>query len=304
MKTQDLAYPMPLSTLRTQASDLVELTKPRITFFVVLTAFVGFAVGLSGALSTIDWVLLVHLLIGTALVASGTSAFNQIWEVDLDRKMARTAARPLPAGRLGKGEAIVFASLMSIAGIAELFVYVNPITSLLAAATLSSYVLAYTPLKTRSTLSTIVGAIPGALPPLGGFTASHGSLAPAGWALFAILFLWQLPHFHAIGWRHRVDYGRAGVKILSTVDPSGRRTARHTLFTCLALLPVVLLPTVLGSAGNLYAIGAFVMTAFFLAAGVRFARTTTDANALTLFLVSIGWLPAVLFLLVFDRISG
>jgi len=304
MKTQNFAFPMPLSTLRTQASGLIELTKPRITFFVVLTAFVGFAVGLSGPLSTIDWVRLVHTLIGTALVASGTSAFNQIWEVDLDRKMARTAARPLPAGRLGKGEAIVFASLMSIAGIAELFVYVNPITSLLAAATLSSYVLAYTPLKTRSTLSTIVGAIPGALPPLGGFTASHGSLAPAGWALFAILFLWQLPHFHAIGWRHRVDYGRAGVKILSTVDPSGRRTARHTLFTCLALLPVVLLPTVLGSAGNLYAIGAFLMTAFFLAAGVRFARTTTEANALTLFLVSIAWLPAVLFLLVFDRISG
>jgi len=304
MTTLDLAAPVTVPSLRTKASDLIELTKPRITFFVVLTAFVGFAVGLKGPLSGIDWTLLVHTMIGTALVASGTSAFNQIWEVDLDRKMKRTASRPLPAGRLRKGEAIVFASLMSIAGIAELFITVNPITSILAAATLSSYVLAYTPLKTRSTLSTIVGAIPGALPPLGGFTASHGTLAPAGWALFAILFLWQLPHFYAIGWRHRVDYGKAGVKILSTVDPSGRRIARHTLFTCVALLPVVLLPTYLGSAGNLYAVGALLMTAFFLAAGVRFARTTTDANALTLFLVSIGWLPAVLFLLVFDRISG
>ncbi|MEO6324536.1 MAG: heme o synthase [Thermoanaerobaculia bacterium] len=300
----ELDSPVPVSAKRSKVSNLLELTKPRITFFVVMTAFVGFAVGLSGPLATIDWTLLAHTMIGTALVASGTSAFNQIWEIDLDRKMARTASRPLPAGRLAKGEAIVFASLMSIAGIAELYFYVNPLTSLLAAATLSSYVLAYTPLKTRSTLSTLVGAIPGALPPLGGFTASHGSLAAPGWALFAILFLWQLPHFHAIGWRHRVDYGRAGVKILSTVDPSGRRIARHTLVTCLALFPVVLLPTYLGSAGNLYAVGAFVLTVCFLAAGIRFARTTTDANALTLFLVSIGWLPAVLFLLVFDRISG
>jgi heme o synthase len=282
--------------------DLVELTKPRITLFVVLTAFVGFAAATNGPLSTLNAALLVHTLIGTALVASGTSAFNQLSEIALDARMARTANRPLPSGRLSPRAALVFASALSVAGIAELALFVNGITALLAAATLLSYVGLYTPMKTVSPLSTIVGAVPGALPPLGGFTAVHGSIAAPGLVLFAILFLWQLPHFFAIGWRHRVDYGRAGVRILPTIDASGKRTGRHALGWCLLLVPATLLPAALGMAGTVYAVGAMGLTLAFLAASFRFARETTDERALTLFLASIGWLPAVLVLLVADRI--
>jgi protoheme IX farnesyltransferase len=282
--------------------DLVELTKPRITLFVVLTAFVGFAAGTTGPLSTLNAALLVHTLIGTALVASGTSAFNQLSEIALDARMARTANRPLPSGRLSPRAALLFASALSVVGIAELAVFVNGITALLAAATLVSYVGLYTPMKTVSPLSTIVGAVPGALPPLGGFTAVHGSIAPPGLVLFAILFLWQLPHFFAIGWRHRVDYGLAGVRILPTIDPSGKSTGRHALGWCLLLVPATLLPAALGMAGTVYAVGAMGLTLAFLAASFRFARETTDERALTLFLASIGWLPAVLVLLVADRI--
>ena len=282
--------------------DLVELTKPRITLFVVLTAFVGFAAGTTGSLSTLNAALLVHTLVGTALVASGTSAFNQLSEIALDARMARTANRPLPSGRLSPRAALLFASALSVVGIAELAVFVNGITALLAAATLVSYVGLYTPMKTVSPLSTIVGAVPGALPPLGGFTAVHGSIAAPGLVLFAILFLWQLPHFFAIGWRHRVDYGLAGVRILPTIDPSGKRTGRHALGWCLLLVPATLLPAAIGMAGTVYAVGAMGLTLAFLAASFRFARETTDERALTLFLASIGWLPAVLVLLVADRI--
>lgn len=289
------------AALRAHLADLVFLTKPRITLFVVMTAFVGFATGLPGPLATLDPALLLHTLLGTALVASGTSAFNQIWEIGLDARMRRTAARPLPAGRLGRGEAIAFASLLSAAGIAELWLFTNPITSLLAAFTLVSYVCVYTPLKTRSPLSTLVGSLPGALPPLGGFTASHGSIAAPGLALFAILFLWQLPHFFAIGWRLREDYARAGVRILSTVDPTGRRLARQSVLFSAALLPACLVPAWIGAAGWVYGVGAATLTLAFFASAVRFARQRTDERALALFLASIAWLPAVLALYVLDR---
>jgi protoheme IX farnesyltransferase len=282
--------------------DLVSLTKPRITIFVVMTAFVGFAAGLRGPLASLDPVLLLHTLLGTALVASGTSAFNQIWEVSLDARMKRTAKRPLPAGRLGMTEAIAFASILSVAGIAELWLYANPITSFLAAFTLVSYVCVYTPMKTRSPLSTLVGSLPGALPPLGGFTASHGTIAAPGLALFAILFLWQLPHFFAIGWRLREDYARAGVRILSTVDPTGRRLARQSVLFSLALLPASLAPAWIGSAGWIYAVGATSLTLVFCATAIRFARQISDERALALFLASIAWLPAVLILYVLDRV--
>ncbi|HSB37419.1 MAG TPA: heme o synthase, partial [Thermoanaerobaculia bacterium] len=286
----------------THLGDLVELTKPRITLFVALTAFVGFAAGTTGPLSTLNVALLVHTLIGTALVASGTSAFNQLSEIALDARMARTRNRPLPSGRLSPRAALVFASALSVVGIAELAVFVNGLTAALAATTLISYVGLYTPMKKVSPLSTIVGAVPGALPPLGGFTAVHGSIAAPGLVLFSILFLWQLPHFFAIGWRHRVDYGVAGVRILPTIDPSGKRTGRHALSWCLLLVPVTLLPSALGMAGTLYAVGALGLTLAFVAASFRFARETTDERALTLFLASIGWLPAVLTLLVADRL--
>jgi protoheme IX farnesyltransferase len=283
-------------------ADFVELTKPRITLYVVMTAYVGLVAGTAGPLSSLPLPLLFHTLLGTALVASGTSAFNQLREIDLDGLMERTARRPLPSGRLSARDAFLFAAALSVVGILELILFVNALTAALAAFTLVSYVCVYTPMKRVSPLSTIVGAVPGALPPLGGFTAAHGSVAAPGLALFAILFLWQLPHFFAIGWRHRADYGRAGVRILSTIDPTGRSTARHALLYCLALLPVSLLPTWLGTAGRAYAVGAFALTVLFFLTTLRFARETTDERARSLFLASIGWLPAVLLLLVIDRI--
>ena len=280
----------------------IALTKPRITLFVVMTAAVGFIAGTKGPLSGIDAALLFHTLFGTALVASGTSAFNQVWEKDLDGRMERTAARPLPSGRLPMAGAALFAGALSVVGLVELLLFTNGITTALAAFTLVSYVCVYTPMKTRSPASTIVGAIPGALPPLGGYTAAAGALGLPGLALFAILFVWQLPHFFAIGWRHRVDYAKAGVVILPVVDPTGRSTARQTLLWTAVLLPVSLLPSLVGTAGFAYAFGAFVMTLLFLASSVKFAREISDGRARSLFLASIGWLPAILVLLVLDRV--
>lgn len=283
-------------------SSYVALTKPRITLFVVMTAFVGFVAGTKGPLSGMDLGLLFHTLLGTALVASGTSAFNQVWEKELDGRMQRTAARPLPSGRLPLAGAALFAGALSVVGLVELLLFTNGITTALAAFTLVSYVCVYTPMKTRSPASTIVGAIPGALPPLGGYVAAAGALGLPGLALFAILFVWQLPHFFAIGWRHRVDYAKAGVVILPVIDPTGRSTARQTLLWTAVLLPVSLLPSLVGTAGFAYAFGAFAMTLLFLASSLRFARDISDGRARSLFLASIGWLPAVLVLLVLDRV--
>ncbi|MFN7987677.1 MAG: heme o synthase [Thermoanaerobaculia bacterium] len=290
--------------MKAHLADLLELTKPRITVFVVLTAFLGFAAGTQGPLAGIDAVLLFHTLLGTALVASGTSAFNEIAEVDLDRRMARTATRPLPAGRLPLAEAIAFALLLSLLGVGELWYFANGVTAFLAALTLTSYVFVYTPMKTRSPVSTIVGAVPGALPPLGGYTAAAGAIGAPGLALFGILFLWQMPHFYAIGWRHREDYGAAGFRILSTVDPTGRSSARHALAFGLLLVPVSLLPTFLGTAGLAYGAGALLLTAWFAGTAIRFYRETTDAAAKSMFLASIAWLPAIVVLLLVDRVAG
>lgn len=290
--------------MRQALADLLELTKPRITVFVVLTAFLGFAAGTDGPLAGIDPLLLLHTLLGTALVASGTSAFNEIAEVDLDRRMARTATRPLPAGRLPFGGAVAIATLLSVLGVAELWLFANGVTAFLAALTLTSYVFVYTPMKTRSPLSTIVGAVPGALPPLGGYTAAAGAIGAPGLALFAILFLWQMPHFYAIGWRHRQDYGAAGFRILSTVDPTGRSSARHALAFGLLLVPVSVLPTALGTAGVVYGAGALLLSGWFAGTAVRFFRETTDRAAKSMFLASIAWLPAIVVLLLADRVSG
>ncbi|HEX2758721.1 MAG TPA: heme o synthase [Thermoanaerobaculia bacterium] len=293
---------MSLSRIPSTFASYVALTKPRITVFVVMTAFVGFVAGTKGPLSSLALPLLLHTLLGTALVASGTSAFNQVREVDLDGLMRRTQDRPLPSGRISLRGAALFAGALSVVGLAELFLFTNVLTTALAAFTLVSYVGLYTPMKTRSHASTVVGAVPGALPPLGGYTAATGALGLPGLALFAILFVWQLPHFFAIGWRHRADYARAGVRILPVIDPSGRRTARQTLLWTAVLLPISLLPSLVGTAGFAYAFGAFVLTLLFLRSSLRFARETTDGRARSLFFASIGWLPAILILLVLDRV--
>jgi len=293
---------MSLSRNPSTFASYVALTKPRITVFVAMTAFVGFVAGTSGPFSALLGPLLLHTLLGTALVASGTSAFNQVREADLDGLMRRTQDRPLPSGRISLRGAALFAGALSAIGLAELLVFTNVLTAALAAFTLVSYVGLYTPMKTRSPASTVVGAVPGALPPLGGYTAATGAFGLPGVALFAILFVWQLPHFFAIGWRHRADYARAGVRILPVLDPSGRRTARQTLLWTAVLLPVSLLPSLVGTTGFAYAFGAFVLTLLFLRSSLAFARETTDGRARSLFFASISWLPAILILLVLDRV--
>jgi protoheme IX farnesyltransferase len=279
-------------------SDYLALTKPRVTLMVVITMAFGFYLGSHGAM---DWVLLVHALIGTALVAGGTSAWNQYLERDIDAKMQRTKNRPLPAGRLKPVEALAFSVAISVIGIVHLLILVNWLTALLAAATLFSYVFLYTPLKQKSSLSTVVGAIPGALPPLGGWTASRGDLSVEGWILFAILFIWQLPHFLAIAWIYREDYRRGGLPMLTVVDPDGDSAGRQIISNCLALLPVSLLPTIVGMAGRVYFIGALALSLFFLACGIAVMRYRTNANVRRLLRASLLYLPILLALMALDK---
>jgi heme o synthase len=286
-----------LTASPTRVGDFLELTKPRITTLVVVTAGVGYAVGAPRGL---DPAAFVALLIGTALVAGGASALNQYWEREADARMERTRARPLPAGRLTPAEALAFGLAVSGAGLV-LLTTINGLTALLGLAALASYVLAYTPLKRITSLCTVVGAIPGALPPVMGWAAARGTLDAGAWALFGVLFLWQLPHFLAIGWIYREDYARGGFPMLTVVDGDGRSTARQMMLYAAALIPVTLAAGALASTGAGYLFGAFALGLVFFGAATRFAWTRSVGAARGLFLVSILYLPALLGLLVFDR---
>lgn len=279
-------------------ADYLELTKPRVTLMVVITMAFGFYIGSRGAM---DWMLLLHALIGTTLVAGGTSALNQYWERDIDAKMQRTKNRPLPAGRLQPREALIFGIIISCTGIVHLLVTTNILTAFLAAATLVSYVFLYTPLKQKNSLSTIIGAIPGALPPLGGWTAARNDLSIEGWILFAILFIWQLPHFLAIAWIYREDYLRGGFPMLTVVDPEGDSAGRQIISNCLALLPVSLLPTIVGMAGRYYFIGALALSLFFLGCGIAVMRQRSNATVRRLLRASLLYLPVLLTLMALDK---
>ncbi|HYK83005.1 MAG TPA: heme o synthase [Gemmatimonadales bacterium] len=274
------------------------MTKPRITQLVLLTAAAGFYVG---APAGVDVVRLLHTLLGVALVAAGTNAFNQWRERDVDARMRRTQGRPLPSGRVSPRAAARFAALISVAGLLYLALTVNRLTAGLAAVTLASYVLLYTPLKRKTTLNTLIGAVPGALPIVGGWTAAGGALGPAVAALFAILFLWQLPHFLALAWIYREDYRRGGLAMLSVVDPEGRQTARMALLYALALVPVSLLPTLFGVTGAGYFYGALALGLTYAAVAGALGRAVTTARAWRVFLVSIVYLPALLTLMVLDK---
>jgi len=280
---------------------LFELTKPRITQFVLLTAAAGFYVAATAGGGTVDLALFAHTLVGTALVAAGTNAFNQLRERDVDARMERTRRRPLPSGRVTPRAAAWFATAIAGAGLAYLAVLVNPLTTSLAALTLVSYVALYTPLKRRSSLNTLVGAVPGALPIVGGWTAAGGSLDAAAAALFWILFLWQLPHFLALAWIYRDDYRRGGLVMLSGDDPDGRRTARMVLLYALALVPVSLVPRQLGLAGNVYFVGALALGLVYAGAGAVMTLGPTGSRAWRVFVTSIVYLPALLALMVLDR---
>ena len=279
---------------------LVELSKPRITQLVVLTAAAGYFLGSHGPFRLGTF---LATLLGTALVAAGTNAMNMIRERDIDARMRRTRSRPLPAGRVSPRTAVVFAVTSAVLGLVVLVWWVNLLTAGLAALTLASYVWAYTSLKRRSTLNTLVGAVPGALPVLGGWTGAGGSLDPAGWALFWLLFLWQLPHFLALAWMYREDYRTAQLKMLSVEDSDGTRTARMALLYAVALVPVSLLPSLLGVTRVAYFTGALLLGLAYVGASLLMLRDP-NRRAAWVFVASIIYLPAVLTLAVLDKVSS
>jgi protoheme IX farnesyltransferase len=284
---------------RAVLADLYGLTKPGITRLVLITTAVGFYLGSTGSF---DLGLLLHTLLGTGLLAGGTNALNQYAERQADAAMKRTRDRALPAGRLKESTALVFSAGISVAGAVYLALLVNPLTALLGTAALLIYIFAYTPLKRKSWLCTLVGAVPGAIPPMMGWTAVTGSLDLLAWVLFGIVFLWQMPHFFAIGWLYRLDYARAGFPMLPVIDPEGRRTSRQIVLYTLALLAVSLLTTLLGLTGALYFVGALTLGLLFLGLGVALAYTRTGAHARRLFLGSVLYLPVLLVLMVVDKV--
>ena len=282
------------------SSVLSELFKARLTALVLLTTVVGFYLGSRGAMNV---ALLLHSLLGTALLAAGAAALNQLLERDYDARMERTEDRPLPSGRLSPQTVLVIGGVISAAGMVYLAALVNLLTALLGAATLVSYLFVYTPLKRLTTLNTVIGAVPGALPPLMGWTAATDQMNAGGWALFAILFFWQLPHFFAIAWMYRDDYARAGFRMLPIVDPDGTRTGRQSVSHTLGLMVMSLFPVVFKVSGMIYAAGAIVLGLVFLALAVRFSRRLTRESARTLFFASIIYLPLLLGLMVFDKVK-
>ncbi len=276
-----------------------ELGKPRVVLMVLVTTFVGFYLGSQGMP---DYLRLLPTLIGTALAAAGTLALNQFMERDVDAKMHRTRQRPLPDGRLQPGEALAFGVAVTLAGLVYLALAVNALSAAVTAATTVSYLFFYTPLKRRTPLCSIVGAVPGALPPLTGWTAAHGSFGIEAWILFSILFLWQLPHSLAIARLYRDDYARAGIQLLPVVEPDGKSTGRQIVANCLALLVVGLLPTLVGLTGPVYFIAALILGGIFLAYGVAFALSRTVTAARQLMFASLLYLPATLLLMALDKV--
>jgi len=287
-----------LHNWRSTLSDYWTLTKPEVNLLVVASTLAGFDLGSRGPL---DWLRLVHTLLGTLLVASGTATLNQFLEREPDSRMRRTARRPLPAGRLAPECALYFGVLLSVAGAIELALAVNALASLLALLTLASYLLFYTPLKARTPLCTLVGAFPGAMPPLIGWAAARGSLSLEAWVLYAMLFFWQFPHFLGIAWMYREDYERAGYLMLPPSDVDGRFTGREIFLFTLALLPVSLVPVALGQAGMIYLLGASLLGLAFLACGARLAHSRSNALARRLVLASVVYLPLVFALLMIDK---
>jgi protoheme IX farnesyltransferase len=283
---------------RTRASDYVTLAKPRLNGLVVASTLAGYA--MAGG-NTSDVVRVCATLLGTGLVAGGASAFNQLLERDSDALMRRTRLRPLPDGRLQPTEALLFAFAISAVGLGVLTLGVNGLSATVALATLVSYALVYTPLKRRTSFATVIGAIPGALPPVIGWAAGRGDLSQGAWILFAILFLWQLPHFLAIAWIYREDYARAGLPMLPVIEPDGRSTARQVVVYSAALLPVAMAPTLLGMTGTVYFAGAFALTAALLALAVYFAVERVTVSARRLFYGSIIYLPLLWMLMIADR---
>jgi protoheme IX farnesyltransferase len=277
--------------------DYVEITKPRITWLILMSTAVGYYFGHQGAWPF--WPIL-HTLIGTGLIASGTAALNQWYEREADEKMRRTQGRPIPSGRITPRNAFWFGLALELIGSLELWLGVNALTSLLGVATILLYLCAYTPLKQKTWLSTTVGAIPGAMPPLIGFAAAANELTANAWVLYAILFLWQFPHFYAIAWMYRDDYSRAGIRMLPVLEPDGQSTSRQIVIYSALLIPISLLPNWLGMAGAVYFVGALAMGLLFLYSGIGVTVDRTKLRARRVLLASVIYLPVLYGLMVLD----
>jgi protoheme IX farnesyltransferase len=284
-------------SVRARLDDFKELLKPGISGFVVVTAAAGYLLGAPGS---IDWGTLIGLLLGTALTSGGSGALNHVAESRLDALMHRTQDRPIPSGRIGAGLALAYGLAFAVSGIAVLGLTTNTLTTVLAAATVALYILVYTPLKRRTPHNTLVGAVPGALPALGGVTAATGTVTEVGLVAFGILFLWQLPHFYALAWMLREDYARGGFRMLPSEDPTGVSTGRMALGATLLLLVVGTLPTALGAAGWLYLIGMAGLGTLFTIPAFSFSSEPTDRRARRLLMASIIYLPVFFALVLLD----
>ncbi len=282
-------------------ADYVDLAKPRITLLVVLTGAVGYFMASRTGLSLPG---LFHIMLGTALVSAAAGVLNQVIERDADAKMARTADRAIPAGRVSPESGLIYGTILGLGGVLYIALFLNLTAALLAAVTLGSYVFIYTPLKRVTTLNTLVGAIPGALPPVGGWAAATGTVSREAWVLFLIVFLWQIPHFLAIAWLLRGDYAKAGFKMITVNDPQGRSTGRHVALGALALVPVSLTPTLVGTTGAVYFIGAMVLSLAYCGVALWMASRPSATRARWLFLTSIIYLPALLATMMVDRLPG
>lgn len=296
-KSVSASLPRPRAGL----TEYVELLKARLASLVLVTTAIGFLMGHVGPYDAAFLVQLLRTIIGTALVAGGAMTLNQYLERDTDALMARTRNRPLPSGRIAPVEALVFGSVLSVCGVVYLCAAVNPLTGGLGALTSATYLFLYTPLKTRTPLCTIVGAVSGAIPPMMGFTAAAGMITAEAWLLFAILFVWQMPHFLAIAWMYRDDYAAGRQMMLPVVDPSGESTARQMVSFTLTLIPVTLMPAIIGMAGLAYFAVAILLGLVFLGFAVAVAAWRTHKAARAMFLVSVIYLPLLLTLMMLDR---
>lgn len=286
-------------TLGSRASAYVTLTKPDVSFLVVMTTAAGYYMGAHGP---VDWLRLGHAVFGTTLIAAGTAALNHYAERESDRYMRRTAARPLPSGQLRPAEALWFGVGLAVAGAADLWIGSGALASLLGVATCLSYLLAYTPLKKKTIWATFVGAFPGAIPPMIGWAAATGTLDKGAWLLFAILFFWQFPHFHAISWIYREDYARAGIKMLPVVDRDGSRTFRQIVVAAGILVGVSLLPAIVGLAGVKYFFGALVISTALVQVCLWAACAKTNVRAKWLMHATVLHIPLLLGLMVLDKL--
>lgn len=300
MKVTAQSFPSTAVLDKSRLAVYLDLFKARLTALVLVTTLVGFYLGSQGQ---VDYLVMLHTVAGTALIASGAAALNELWERKYDARMRRTQDRPLPSGRLQPGAVLRIGMTASVLGVLYLLVAVNPVTAGLGALSLITYLFLYTPLKRVTWLNTAVGALPGALPPLMGWTAARGGWSSLGLALFAIQALWQIPHFMAIAWLYRDDYARAGFKMLPVIDPDGRRTGRQAWLHAAALLPVSVLPFFLHLAGPAYLAGAVMLGMAFAVVAAQFARELTLTRARQLFFLSIVYLPALLVLMVVDKLT-